>query len=279
MNLSHFNWPQWKIDPDKWESLAKEITTENFVDNLEKKQVIYDESTCGSAIEFDSIGEPVKGQTVSQLVRDLRQIQLSLESNTQENKRNFDLLASERLQKENIPDHQGWNTGFWNFLHFSLFDLVHWRWAKNNFNLGAWKNEDGNFNISYQDRLFSQPINRGCLSRLWLWNKILLDPNPPEGKNPRHLIECLLEDNKVAIVERTTASSDSRLTLAIARKHVKLSATTIPNDIPHSQILRRVMKLTTFRMAGIETLSLDDHQLQKFVEKCFEDAKDPKNWK
>ena len=273
------NWPQFRIKRKNEESLASHITTENFADILTGEQIFYDQGSCGSGIEFDSIGEPVNGQTVSTLVLDLRNIKKILGSNTQENKRQFDLLASERLQKENIPEHQGWNARVWIFLQLTLFDVVHWRWAKENTNLAAWNKTDGKYNISYQDRLFSQPVNRGCLSRLWLWNKILIDPNPPSDKNSRHLIECLLEDNKVAIIERTTASSDARLAMAIARRYAELPTPTTLKAVPNSQVLRRVMKLTILRMAGIETLALDDHQLKEFVKKCFLDAQDANNWK
>jgi hypothetical protein len=283
------NWPQLRTGSDRDESLVKRLSdrdeslvkrldTDNFQDILTKEQIFYDKDSCGSEIEFDSIGEPVDGQTVDALVRDLRAIKEKLGPNNQENKRQFDLLASERLHEANILDHQGWNKGVWRFLQLSLFDVVHWRWAKtlNNGTAGMSPGDKKN-NISYQDRLFSQPVNRGCLSRLWLWNKILLDPQ--NKKDNRHLIKNLQEDNKVAIIERTTASSDGRLALAVARKHANQLNETAPRNLPHAQVLRRVMKLIIFKMAGIETLALDDTQLIAFVGNCFKDAQDSKKWK
>jgi hypothetical protein len=273
------NWPQLRTGSERDESLVKHLDTDDFKDTLTQKQIFYNNDSCGSEIEFDSIGEPVDGQTVDALVRDLRAIKEKLGPNNQDNKRKFDLLASERLHEANILDHQGWNQGVWRFLQLSLFDVVHWRWAKtlNNGTAGMSPGDKKN-NISYQDRLFSQPVNRGCLSRLWLWNKILLDPQPPAGKTERHLIESLQEDNKVAIIERTTASSDGRLALAVARRHAIQLEKTPQRNLPHAQVLRRVMKLIIFKMAGIETLALDDKQLIDFVGNCFEDAQDSKKW-
>jgi len=273
------NWPQLRIDSETEVSLVMLLRSDKFKDTLIGKQIFYNQNSCGSAIEFDSIGEPVDGQTVENLVRALRAIKEKLGPNNQDNKRKFDLLASERLHEANILDHQGWNQGVWRFLQLSLFDVVHWRWAKAITNKSAGKSPgDNKDNISYVDRLFSQPVNRGCLSRLWLWNKILLDPQPPAGKTERHLIESLQEDNKVSIIERTTASSDGRLALAIARKHALLGKPAQGN-LSNAQVLRRVMKLIIFKMAGIETLALDDNQLIEFVENCFKDAQDPKKWK
>lgn len=273
------NWPQLRIDSETEVSLVMLLRSDKFKDTLIEKQIFYDQDLCGSAIEFDSIGEPVDGQTVENLVRALRAIKEKLGPNNQENKRKFDLLASERLHEANILDHQGWNQGVWRFLQLSLFDVVHWRWAKAITNKSAGMSPGNKKNnISYQDRLFSQPVNRGCLSRLWLWNKILLDPQPPAGKTERHLIESLQEDNKVAIIERTTASSDGRLALEVARRHAIQLDKTPQRNLPHAQVLRRVMKLIIFKMAGIETLALDDTQLMKFVENCFTDAKDSKKW-
>ena len=274
------NWPQLRTGSKRDESLVKRLDTDNFKDILTQTQIFYNKDSCGSEIEFDSIGEPVDGQSVDALVRDLRAIKEKLGQNNQDNKRQFDLLASERLHEANILDHQGWNHEVWRFLQLSLFDVVHWRWAKSSTNKSAGKSPgDNKNNISYEDRLFSQPVNRGCLSRLWLWNKILLDPQPPAGKTERHLIESLQEDNKVAIIERTTASSDGRLALAVARKHANQLNETAPRNLPHAQVLRRVMKLIIFKMAGIETLALDDTQLIAFVGNCFKDAQDSKKWK
>jgi hypothetical protein len=277
------NWPQWKIREDEEKAIAEKITSENFRDMLDQKQVFYNRGSCGSAIEFDSVGEPASGETVEKLLSDLRQIKQKAQNeegrSLQEKKRIFDSLASVRLHEADIPDHQGWNPGVWTFLQLQLFDVVHWRWAKADSNAGAWKNVDGKFNISYTDRIFSRPVNRGCLSRLWLWNKVLIDEYKPEGKSDRHLIDRLQEDNKVAIIERTTASSDGRLALAIARKFSELPAPLAPRTVNNSQILRRVMKLVIFKMAGIETMSLDEQQLEEFVKKCFEEAQDENKWK
>jgi hypothetical protein len=273
------NWPQLSNDSKRDESLVSCLTTDNFKDILTQEQIFYDTDSCGSAIEFESIGDPVVGQTVVKLVRDLRAIKEELGDNDQDNKREFDLRASAKLHEAKILDHQGWNPKVWQFLQLSLFDVVHWRWAKSTTNKSAGMSPgDKKNNISHKDRLFSQPVNRGCLSRLWLWNKILLDPQPPAGKTERHLIESLQEDNKVSIIERTTASSDGRLALAIARKHALLGKPAQGN-LSNAQVLRRVMKLIIFKMAGIETLALDDNQLIEFVENCFKDAQDPKKWK
>ena len=103
-----------------------------------------------------------------------------------------------------------------------------------------------------------------------MWNKILIDTKQL-GKE-RSLIESLQEDNKVAIIERTTVSSDGRLALAIARRHLSKAK---PDP---TQVLRRVMKLVILKMACIETMSLDDSQLNDFVEKCFAEAEDDDKW-
>lgn len=271
------NWPQSGIGSDQRDKLVQMITTDNFKDILRENQCFYDGASCGSAIEFDSVGEPVSGQTVEKLTLDLRAIKDRLGINSAENKKQFDQEASARLQEANIPDNQGWNPNVWIFLQLTLFDVVHWRWARTNTNKSA-LNIDGKKNISYKDRLFSKPINRGCLSRLWLWNKTLIDPAPPEGQTGRHLIEFLQEDNKVAIIERTTCSSDGRLALAIAGKYSRLPAPAGANPVTNPLVLRRVMKLVIFKMAGIETLSLDETQLAGFVDKCFEEAQDAARW-
>lgn len=135
----------------------------------------------------------------------------------------------------------------WNFINVRLLpDVVIWRYG-NQGPAGSWVVSD--------DRLFH--ITRTTFGRLW-WRAELFGPE---------LARKLGEDEAVQLMERPRISGYAPLATAIIERHLVSSITSNRMDL-----LRSAMKIFRRKLAVFSIFTMDDVQIQEFVDSVFSTA-------
>lgn len=174
---------------------------------------------------------------------------------TLEGKQRFDREVSVLLNGSELPrGGEGLRAETWQYLAAGLLpDVVVWRWRGN----------DGDV---VPERYLGG--NRNCFGRLWLRSQVFYEPRLAD---PFLLIRLLLEDNFVAILERSAFAAQPAPCRAVARAFVlRRSLVKGKGDSPEQTLLRDAMR-RLIRIAGYSAIwSLDGHELQLLAGRVFD---------
>lgn len=136
------------------------------------------------------------------------------------------------------------DTWAWLATHL-LPGYVQWRWGK----------KDG----SVTEERFSGPVVRNALGRLWLRGWVF--DRGPQAEDRWGLVNTIPEDATVAVLERTSVSSDHRLARAI----VEAWRNAAGEGTGAEAVLRSTMIRARILSAVVETQSLSEPEIQRFV--------------
>ena len=161
-----------------------------------------------------------------------------------------DRAIARTLAELGLPVGEMLRPDVWTWMTVHLVpDYLVWRWART----------DGSITTAR----VSGSILRNALGRLWLRGMVF---DLGAASDSRwSLMDRITEDAAVAILERTTVSSDQRVARAVAEAWIDTGSVGTAAEV----LLRNTMVRFRVQAALIEAVALDDTELKRLVEDAF----------